>query len=44
MAAHAAYMEGLTTHISYFPVNPDLVLGAIIGTMLWESKPRRIKS
>jgi hypothetical protein len=24
-------MEGLTTHNSYFEVDPELVLGAIIG-------------
>jgi len=30
-AAKVACMEGLTTHNSYFPVNPELVLGAIIG-------------
>jgi glycerol dehydrogenase len=30
-AANIACMEGLTTHNSYFEVNPDLVLGAIIG-------------
>jgi len=30
-AAEVACMEGLTTHNSYFPVNPGLVLGAIIG-------------
>src|SRR4030042_1129719 len=30
-AANVACMEGLTTHNSYFEVNPELVLGAIIG-------------
>ena len=30
-AAKVACMEGLTTHHSYFEVNPELVLGAIIG-------------
>jgi glycerol dehydrogenase len=30
-AATVACMEGLTTHNSYFPVNPELVLGALIG-------------
>ncbi len=30
-AANIACMEGLTTHNSYFEVNPELVLGAIIG-------------
>lgn len=30
-AAKVACMEGLTTHNSYFEVNPELVLGAIIG-------------
>jgi glycerol dehydrogenase len=30
-AARVACMEGLTTHNSYFEVNPELVLGAIIG-------------
>jgi glycerol dehydrogenase len=30
-AAEAACVEGLTTHNSYFEINPDLVLGAIIG-------------
>jgi glycerol dehydrogenase len=30
-AAEVACMEGLTTHNSYFEINPDLVLGAIIG-------------
>jgi glycerol dehydrogenase len=30
-AAKVSCMEGLTTHNSYFPVNPELVLGAIIG-------------
>ena len=30
-AANIACMEGLTTHNSYFEVNSDLVLGAIIG-------------
>lgn len=30
-AANAACMEGLTTHNTYFKVNPEIVLGAIIG-------------
>jgi glycerol dehydrogenase len=30
-AAEVACGEGLTTHNSYFKINPDLVLGAIIG-------------
>ena len=30
-AAEVACMEGLTTHHSYFEVNPELVLGALIG-------------
>jgi glycerol dehydrogenase len=30
-AATVACMEGLTTHNSYFPVNPELVLGSIVG-------------
>ena len=30
-AANVACMEGLTTHNSYFKVNPELVLGALIG-------------
>jgi glycerol dehydrogenase len=30
-AANIACMEGLTTHNSYFEVNPELVLGALIG-------------
>jgi len=30
-AAKVACMEGLTTHHSYFAVNPELVLGALIG-------------
>jgi glycerol dehydrogenase len=30
-AANVACMEGLTTHNSYFEVNPEMVLGAIIG-------------
>jgi glycerol dehydrogenase len=30
-AAEVACMEGLTTHNSYFEVNPELILGAIIG-------------
>ena len=30
-AAKVACMDGLTTHHSYFEVNPELVLGAIIG-------------
>jgi glycerol dehydrogenase len=30
-AATVACMEGLTTHNSYFEVNPELILGAIIG-------------
>jgi glycerol dehydrogenase len=30
-AAEVACMEGLTTHNSYFEINPELVLGAIIG-------------
>jgi glycerol dehydrogenase len=30
-AATVACMEGLTTHHSYFPINPELVLDAIIG-------------
>jgi glycerol dehydrogenase len=30
-AAAVACMEGLTTHNSYFEINPELVLGAIIG-------------
>jgi glycerol dehydrogenase len=30
-AADVACMEGLTTHNSYFEVNPEMILGAIIG-------------
>ena len=30
-AAEVACMEGLTTHNCYFEINPDLILGAIIG-------------
>jgi glycerol dehydrogenase len=30
-AATVACMEGLTTHNSYFEINPEMVLGAIIG-------------
>lgn len=30
-AANVACVEGLTTHNSYFEVNPEMVLGAIIG-------------
>jgi glycerol dehydrogenase len=30
-AANVACMEGLTTHNSYFEINPELILGAIIG-------------
>jgi glycerol dehydrogenase len=30
-AAEVACMEGLTTHNSYFDVNPEMILGAIIG-------------
>ena len=30
-AAEVACREGLTTHNSYFDINPDLVLGAIMG-------------
>jgi hypothetical protein len=30
-AAEAACGEGLTTHNSYLEINPDLILGAIIG-------------
>ena len=30
-AAEVACMEGLTTHNCYFPVNAELVLGAVIG-------------
>jgi len=30
MAANVACLEGLTTHRSYFKVNPELALGAII--------------
>jgi glycerol dehydrogenase len=30
-AAEVACMEGLTTHNSFFEINPELVLGAIIG-------------
>ena len=30
-AAEVACMEGLTTHNSYFEINPEMVLGAIIG-------------
>ena len=30
-AAEVACMEGLTTHNCYFEINPELVLGAIIG-------------
>jgi glycerol dehydrogenase len=30
-AAEIACMEGLTTHNSYFDINPELILGAIIG-------------
>lgn len=29
--AEVACIEGLTTHNSFFEINPDLVLGAIIG-------------
>jgi glycerol dehydrogenase len=30
-AAEVACMEGLTTHNSYFEINPEMVLGAILG-------------
>jgi glycerol dehydrogenase len=30
-AAEVACMEGLTTHNSYFEINPELILGAIVG-------------
>ncbi len=30
-AAEVACMEGLTTHNTYFEINPDLILGAILG-------------
>jgi glycerol dehydrogenase len=30
-AANVACMEGLTTHNTYFEINPELVLGALIG-------------
>ncbi|MEW6663838.1 MAG: glycerol dehydrogenase [Thermodesulfobacteriota bacterium] len=30
-AAKVACMEGLTTHNSYFDINPELILGAIMG-------------
>ena len=30
-AAEVACLEGLTTHNSYFEINPELILGAIIG-------------
>jgi glycerol dehydrogenase len=30
-AAKVACMEGLTTHNCYFPIDAELVLGAIIG-------------
>jgi glycerol dehydrogenase len=30
-AGEVACMEGLTTHNSYFEINPDMILGAIIG-------------
>ncbi len=30
-AAEVACMEGLTTHNSYFEIDPDLILGALIG-------------
>jgi glycerol dehydrogenase len=30
-AAEVACMEGLTTHNSYFEINPEMILGAIIG-------------
>jgi glycerol dehydrogenase len=30
-AAHVACMEGFTTHHTNFEINPELVLGAILG-------------
>jgi glycerol dehydrogenase len=30
-AAEIACMEGLTTHNSYFEIDPDMILGAILG-------------
>jgi glycerol dehydrogenase len=30
-AAEVACMEGLTTHNSYFEIDPELILGAILG-------------
>ena len=30
-AANVSCMEGLTTHHSYFEINPEMILGAIIG-------------
>jgi glycerol dehydrogenase len=30
-AAEVACMEGLTTHNSYFEINPEIILGAILG-------------
>lgn len=30
-AAEVSCMEGLTTHNSYFEINPEIILGAIIG-------------
>ena len=41
-AAEIACMEGLTTHNSYFEINPELILGAIIGAnALGEARPKR---
>ena len=41
-AAEVACMEGLTTHNSYFEIDPELVLGAIIGAnALGEDSLRR---
>jgi len=43
-AAEVACMEGLTTHNSYFEVNPDLVLGAMLGAnALGKASLRRAK-
>jgi len=42
-AAEVACMEGLTTHNSYFEINPELILGAIIGAnVLGEDSLRRL--
>jgi glycerol dehydrogenase len=42
-AAEVACMEGLTTHNSYFEINPELILGAMVGAnALGEASRKRL--